>query len=84
MRAMRDVIDPLCGLKVVYLLMDVGFAAWVLKAVRTWAYMQACRSVAGRRIDAIESSWERRGVDVISEEELLLMMHERPRLNSGD
>lgn len=35
MRAMRDVIDPLCGLKVVYLLMDVGFAAWVLKAVRT-------------------------------------------------
>ena len=34
-RAMRDVIDPLSGLKVVYLLVAVRFAASVLKAVRT-------------------------------------------------
>ena len=34
-RAIRDVIDPLCGLKVVYLLVGVRFAASVLKAVRT-------------------------------------------------
>ena len=34
-RATRDVIDPLCGVKVVYLLVDVRFAASILKAVRT-------------------------------------------------
>ena len=34
-RATRDVIDPLCGLRVVYLLVGVRFAASVLKAVRT-------------------------------------------------
>ena len=34
-RAMRDVIEPLCGVKVVYLLKDVGLASCVLKAVRT-------------------------------------------------
>ena len=35
MRAIRDVIDPLCGLKAVYLYTAVGLAACVLKAVRT-------------------------------------------------
>ena len=34
-RAICDVIDPLRGLKVVYLLVGVRFAASVLKAVRT-------------------------------------------------
>ena len=34
-RSIRDVIDPFRGLKVVYLLVGVRFAASVLKAVRT-------------------------------------------------
>lgn len=59
--AIRDVMDPLCGLKVVNWLIELGLAAWVLKAVRTWPYMQACRSVAGRNMDAIvgsSASWQ--------------------------
>ena len=34
-RAMRDVMEPLCGVRVVYLLSDAGLASCVLKAVRT-------------------------------------------------
>ena len=34
-RAMRDVMEPLCGVRVVYLLRDAGLASCVLKAVRT-------------------------------------------------
>ena len=33
-RATRDVIDPLSGVKVVYLLLGVGWVACFLKAVR--------------------------------------------------
>ena len=79
---MRWERNPRWVWSVVPWLMRAGLAAWDLKAVRTWPYIQACLRVAGRNMEAMMKARLNNGFFYLRERESVVVQRdlgERPR-----